>query len=80
MSKSKNKNLKLVEDAPKAKPSRDITLTDRQVELLVEADRGVAMAQERMNLVFTGVCAAAGIEKAEVQGLDGNTLTVVVHD
>jgi hypothetical protein len=77
----KDRNLELMKDVPATAPKiRELTLTDRQLALLLDADRTLGLAQERMNLVFTGICAAAGIDNARIAGLEGKKLTVAILD
>jgi hypothetical protein len=77
----KDRNLEIVKDEPATAPEmREIELTDHQIEMLVGADRGLAIAQERMNLVFKGICAAESIENARIIELAGKKLTVAIVD
>jgi hypothetical protein len=81
MPKPKDRKLKAVTDEapkePKGPKTRPLKLNDRQKELLLDADRTVALAQERLSLVFAGICAAAGVpDGAQLVRLEKNTLTV----
>lgn len=78
MTKNRDRKLKAVAaDAPKAPRTKTLKLTDRQKALLVDADRTFSLAEERVSLVFAGICAAAGIEEdAALVGLEGNVLTI----
>lgn len=76
---ARKKNSSAPDIAPAAPKTRDIKLAERQLMLLLDADRTLALAQERLNLVFAGIAAAAGIEAdARIVALDGRTLTVEI--
>lgn len=56
----------------------DLTLTDAERHLLLDADRRLADAQRMLNVVFATICAGRDIKDAKLVNLDGNTLTIDV--
>lgn len=74
----KTRKLEAVKDeAPKAPKTKALKVNEKQKAMLLDADRSIALAQERFNLVYSGICAAAGVPDGSVLlSVEGNTLSI----